>query len=177
MEYYLVTPHPEYTDAPRLLDFHNKMDVNDFYLNRSYNMPMRTVIQIHPNEHMDFTDYLFQSVPLFTDKAIQVILRFDSDFIYKELILLSPQNVLDQLYYLPFFHRFPSSVILEPASPHILEHSDAVPKLKISYSLPVFFVFLQNKCLLFMRLDLIESLLRNGVRGMALRKAMISVED
>ena len=176
MEYFWVTPHPDYTDAPRMLDFHDKLEMNDFYLDRSYNMPMRTVIRIHPNEHMDFTDYLFQSVPLFTDKAMKIIWQYDNDFVYKELILLSPQDGLDKLYYLPFFPRFPSDAILEPTSPHIIERTDVVPELKIPYSLPAFFVFLQHKCLLFMRLDLIESLLRNGSRGLALRKANICEE-
>jgi len=178
MEYFWVIPHPDYTDAPRMRDFHDKLKMNDFYLDRSHNIPMRTVIQIHPNEHMDFTDFLFQSVPLFTDKAMKVIWRFDNDFIYKQLILLSPQNSLDKLYYLPFFTRFPPSVILEPSSPHILERSDsdAAPKLKIPYTLPIFHVFFQHKCLLFVRLDLIESLLRNGVRGLALRRADVCAE-
>ncbi|MDR0469895.1 MAG: hypothetical protein LBH09_07980 [Peptococcaceae bacterium] len=176
MEYFWITPNPDYTDAPRLLDFHDKMDMNDFYFDRSCNMPMRTVIHIHPNEHMDFTDYLYQSVPLFTDKAMKVIWRYDNDFIYKELILLSPQDGLDKLYYLPFFSRFPSDVILEPSSSHLLERSGTVPKLNIPYTIPVFFVFSQHKCLLFMRLDLVESLLRNGSRGFALRKANVCVE-
>ena len=175
MEYYWAVPDPDYTDAPRLLDFHEKLNMNDFYLDRSYDMPKRTVIQVHPNEHMDFVDYLFQSAPLFTDKAMKVIWRFDNDFTYKEVILLSAQSGSNELYYLPFFQRFPPNVVLEPAPHQMLEKPSAIPELKIPYPLPVFFVFLQHKCLLFMRLDLIESLLRNGARGLGLRKAIVCV--
>jgi len=172
MEYFLVKPNPDYSDAPRFLDFHKKINMNDFYFNRSYGIPKRTLIRIHPNEHMDFTDYLFQSVPLFTDTAMQVIWKYDSDFIHKEVILLSTQDSIDKLYYLPFFQRFPSSVILEPSSVYLIERPDTVPLLKLPYSLPVFFVFLDVECMLFMRLDLVESLLRKGARGLSLRKTI-----
>ncbi|MDR0491268.1 MAG: hypothetical protein LBH28_08515 [Oscillospiraceae bacterium] len=173
MEYFLVKPHPDYTDAPLLRDFNDQLNGNDFYLDRSYNMPMRTTIQIMPNEHMDFTDYLYQTVPLFSDNAMKVIRCFDDDFIQKEIILFDTEHSLSQLYFLPFFPRFPSAVLSAPQLPHVMGRPDAVHELNIPYSLPVFFVFKEHKCFLFMRLDLTESLLREGARGLMLQKTII----
>ena len=177
MEYFLVSPHPDYIDAPQLRNINDLLNSNHFYYDQSYDMPMRTVIQLHPNEHMDFTDYLFQAVPLISKEAMTVIWRFDDDYVQKEIILFDQKNGLDKLYYLPFFPRFPRSVVAEPKNIISIGTPDVIPELTIPYTLPVFYVVWEVKCLLFMRLDVVESLLRNGVRGILLREANVSVRE
>jgi hypothetical protein len=176
VDYFLVMPHPAYTDAPRLLNFHEKLNMNDFYLDRSQNIPPRTVIQVHPNTHMDFTDYLFQSVPLISDQAMRIIWQYDTDFLCKSVILLSTEDSVDQLYHLPFFPRFAANVIKTPVPPLGLEYAEDVPELLLPYALPLFYVMENHQCLLFMRLDLMESLLRNNARGMAVKKVIVRTE-
>jgi hypothetical protein len=179
MDYFLIKPDLEYTDAPQLADLNQKLETTAFYNNQSYLMPMRTVVRLFANEHMDFTDYLYQFIPLFSERAIKVIQRFDDDFIHKQIILVDFKNAENSLYYLPFFPRFPAEVILEPDSTYALERTDPVVeiKLKVPYILPVFFVFWKRKCLPFMRLDVAESLLRNGCRGFLLREIKVFVEE
>jgi hypothetical protein len=173
MEYFMVRSNPDYDDAPRLREIDNSLNADHFRFDQSYNMPMRMTVPIMPNEHMDFTDYLFQSVPLFSDEAMKVILRFDDDFIRKEVILYSPEDGMNHLYHLPFFPRFPSDVIRAPGSPSALRNADTVPDLVIPYTLPAFFVVWESRTFLFMRLDLTESLLRNGARGLMLYKTIV----
>lgn len=173
MDYFLIRTHPEYIDAPRLSDFHEKLDTNHFYRNQSYNMPSRTIIKVYPNEHMDFTDYLFQSVPLFSERAMKLIWQFDDDFVHKQIILLSPVDKKDSLYYLPFFPRFPAGTIKTPLLSYGSCNWDNCGEivLHVPYLLPVFMVFPNQKCLLFMRLDVVETLLSNLCRGLLINKA------
>lgn len=177
MEYLLITPE-EYNDAPRLRDFHEKINANDFYQDRSYRIPMRTIIRIHPNEFMNFTDYLFQSVPLFSPRAMQVIWRFSRDFLYKEMILFDPEEAKDKLYYLPFFPRFPAAVMNSPAfSDDSCDlDDDQEVRLTVPYEAPMFYVVTPYLCLVFMRLDVVESLLRHSCRGFAIRKVTVEEE-
>jgi hypothetical protein len=178
MEYYLFSPNQDYSDAPKLSDIHDKWNTNHFYADRSYELPMRTVVHIRSNEHMDFTDYLFHSVPLFSEKAMKVIRMFDDDFIYKELVLFDPKNGFDQMYCLPFFPRFSDRSIVTPSSQSdvtLIYRAEKI-ELRVPYILPMFFVFQQGECRLFMRLDVVECLLRNGARGFALKKASVIEE-
>jgi hypothetical protein len=155
-DYFLIKQHPEYVDAPHLRDFHVKLDFTHFYRDKSYDMPQRTVLNVHPNEHVDFTDYLFQSVPFFSRRAMQLIWQFDRDFIHKQAILFSPKDQADNLYYIPFFPRFPAETVKliqsKPAS-GIASYLEAGITLQVPYILPVFFVFDKEKCLVLMRLD------------------------
>jgi hypothetical protein len=178
MEYFLVRPNPEYSDVPSLSDIHDKWNTNYFYADRSYEIPMRTVVHIRPNERIDFTDYLFRSVPLFSEKAMKVIWKFDDDYIHKELVLFDPKNGYDQMYYVPFFPRFPAETIVVPTSPSDVARMYSAERieLRVPYILPVFYIFPRGECRLFMRLDVVESLLRNGARGFLLQRANVVEE-
>ena len=179
MDYFLIKPDPEYTDAPRLADLSQKLETTPFYSNQSFSIPFRTVIRVHANEHMDFIDYLYQFLPLFSVRAMNTIWRFDNDFIHKQIILADFENAEDRMYYLPFFPRFSDEVIIEPVSSYMLERSSIVAdiKLRIPYVLPFFFVFWQRRCLPFIRLDVAEGMLRNGCRGFLLFEADVFVEE
>ena len=178
MGYFLIKSDPEYTDAPRLVGLNEKLDPTHFYTNQSHLIPMRTLVRISEYENTVFTDYLYQSIPLFSQRAMKSVLMFDDDFIRKEVILADFKNSQDEMYYLPFFPRFSSEVVLEPSSPYALERYvvTAALKLKLPYLLPVFFVFWQGRCLTVMRLDIVESMLRNGCKGFMLKEAEVIVE-
>ena len=175
MDYFLITQDQLYSDAPRMADLNQKLKIYPFYNNDPHLMAPRTLIQISADEHVDFIDYLFQSVPLISERVMGVVRNFEDDFIHKQVILADLKNGHDRMYYIPFFQRFSDEVILSPDSPNVIERGkpDIDIKLKIPYVIPVFFVFWKEKCYLFMRLDVVESLLRNGCRGFTMREAEI----
>jgi hypothetical protein len=173
MDYFLIKHDHEYTDAPRTAGLGRALNTAHFYNDLPQLIPMRTVVPIYANDHNDFTDYLYQTIPLLSDKATNVIRRFDDDFALKDIVLADPKNSEDRLYHLPFFPRFPEGVMLAPDSPYSLGSVEqrVEIRLRIPYVLPVFYVFWKGNCLPFMRLDVVESLLRNGCRGFVLWEA------
>jgi len=178
LRYCLIEQNLEYFDAPKVSDFHQKINKWSFYNDKSFEIPMRSVVNVLPNKNLDFVDYLFPSVPLITKRMREVIEKFESEFVIKEIILFDPESGLNELYYIPFFHRFESDVLQSPSWFEV-QHGDFEKQISISppFELPVFYVFHENTCLLFMRLDLIEALLRSGVRGLVLRNADVVCKE
>jgi len=178
MDYFLIKPHPEYSDIPLMNGFFEQLDRRDFLCDQSYNMPARTIVNIFRNEYTDFTDYPYHAVPLFSERAMKLIWQFDNDFVHKQIILLSKKDKLDQLYYLPFFPRFPTETIKSPSPPYNKCNWDDCGDivLHVPYLLPVFMVFPEPEWLLLMRLDVVETLLRNNCRGFTVQKAVVYEE-
>jgi len=173
LRYYRIQQNKEYANAPRTSDMNEKLDTKNFYLNRSYNIPLRTVINIHPNRNISRVDFLYQTIPLISSRIKDVIERFENGVIYKEVVLFDPETTWNQMYYIPFFYRLSSDVLLSPSIRELSsgrESTDPI-KLKLPHTLPVFCISNRSSYNLFMRIDLTESLLRNGARGLKLSEA------
>lgn len=169
MIYYLVETGRYESDLPDIKDLYHKINVKGFFENQSYQIGDRTILMVSSSPHTIYRDILLGSVPLFSERIMPVVQTFvPDDIIYKQIILLDPGQKKSSSYRLPFFRRFPAESLRQDKHGIWL----GVEKRELE-DCSVFYVRKDDKCQLFMGLDLIECLLRNGVAGIRLEPVMV----
>ena len=166
-EYFLIKPNPVYTDAPMPANLHSTLNTNDFYQDRPTEIPPRCVVELTHNPHVDFTDFVYRSIPLFSGRATDIIDLFMPSYIKKEIIFFDQKSAGDQMYRLLFLPRVHSAV------PLFEQGEISVWQLEVDDALPMFYALHNNECKVVVRLDLLESLLRNGCRGFTASPIMV----
>jgi hypothetical protein len=172
MRYYQIKQDFEYSRAPEIHGLGETFDAKCFRRDRSFELPMRTVVRAEPREHVDFVDYFYHTAPFFSEKAIDIVRMFEEDFIYKQIVLVNPKTTDSRIYVLPFFERLGAGALLETR--RMEGHGEIPARIRLSYPLPIFYLFDRGGgCNVVTRLDLAESLLRNGARGMKLLPVIV----
>ena len=158
MKYFLLHTDPQYTTAPDLLDWRDKIDPRYIRKGRSYRLPQRELLLIRENPDTVFTDVLSFPFFLVTQLGKDVICLYEPKTIFKELVLLDRANQAAEVYHLP-----------------ILDAVDCLAE-KLGKQALFFLDGLKNTYVA-ARLDLVESLLKRGARGIGLTPLEIVTES
>lgn len=158
MHYYLVRPL-EGIRVPEILNYNEVVPYKAFQQNRPGKIAKRTVCILQ--NRADLEEVLLFPLPLFGENARKSLNLFWWDRKYRELIFLDRAGSGSRkIYFLPFFPRIEGKVQKEAL---------VILKKPIPEDIPAVYVEEGERIHVILRLDLVESLLRNGLCGVNLQ--------
>lgn len=164
MRYYLVRPL-EGIREPEILNYNEVIPYKTFQQNRPGKIEKRTVCILQ--NRADLEDMLLSPLPLFSENARKSLNLFWWDRKYRELIFLDRAGSgSHKIYFLPFFPRIEGKVQKEAL---------VILKKPIQEDIPAIYVEEEEKIHVILRLDLVESLLRNGLCGVNLQPVSLEI--
>lgn len=168
MKYFLIKTDTLYTDIPDIKNWFTVFDKRDIDNETSYKIPNRLLLQILPNKKTIFTDVLSFPYFMVTEKLKDVIKMYEPTTIFKEIILLDSKNGLSKAYYLPILNKVDC---LSEKSELTLDKSsiiNAVLDLEKVKDNCIFKISSVKDSFYVIRLDMAESFLRRGAKGIGL---------
>ena len=171
MKYFLLKTDPQFDTVPEIVDWFRKIDRRDIRMGQSYKIESRQLFFIKGNPQTVFPDIL--SFPFFmvTEKLRDVIRMYEPRTIFKEIVLLDQQYPKTCTYHLPILEYVDC---LAPASRLTRDRStilEAVIDPEKTGDRSIFYVASVGNLYTAARLDIVESFLRRGAKGLGLREA------
>ena len=176
MRYFIIKQHKQYTDAPTVIDWYNKIDVRNIDKGNSSKLPHRILLNIHNNPHVFFTSIISEPIFLVTQEIRDTIKLYDKTIAYKQVVLLNMENALTKLYFMPIFEKvdcLSRESILNRTRSVIY---DAVLRKNSIKDQAIFQIGDANGVHIVARLDLVESILKREGRGIFLQTVTLRSE-
>lgn len=172
MKYFLLKTHPAYTIAPDIIN--SFLTFHPRYRNpgESYQLPDRYLLEIQPNADTVFTDIISSPYLLVSQLVKAVIRLYHPKMIFKEIVLVEAKNDLAEVYYMPILPlvnclhassqcNIDCSVIKHGVLDKSMLNDQKIFRIGDAYS--------ANGPYYVVHLDLAESILRRGARGIELK--------
>lgn len=169
MKYFLIQTNPLYVTAPDLIDWRDKISKRFVRQGVSYHIPKRELYFIRPNPNTIFPDVV--SFPFFivTKLIKEVIKMYEPKLVYKELVLLDREYKLCEVYHLPILPEVDClSSRSELSADHSMIKRGILNENCLRDSPSIFFIGGVRNTYVAARLDIVESMLRRGARGIGL---------
>lgn len=173
MRYYLITQDKGYIKVPKILDAYKVLSLNNTKPPSAKNLERRTIITMKAEEDTVYTDILTGSLFLVSETMKECMELFEPNLKFKEIILLEQTRREKQHYFLPQLQELDC---LTENSEYGFGHMEltkieiAEEKLKDK---AIFRIAGMEKDYIIARLDMVESLLRRGIKGMALEEVQV----
>lgn len=168
-DYFLLREDQTYSDAPYLLNWYSLINKKHIHTSRAYMLPKRTLLFLEKNPHVVFTDVLTKPLFLISEAFQQLLEIYEPAVQYKDVVLLDRKSALSCLYYLPILHEVDC---LNERSTFNLDRSvikSAVLEAEKIKHYSIFRIGGLPSTNIVVRLDLVESALRRGMRGFSLQ--------
>lgn len=159
---------PTYVDAPVISDWKGKVDPRNIKPGRSHLLEDRQVLGVLPNSHMVFTDVLSSPFFLLSSTCMDVVKMYEPYIISKQIVLLDFENRQKQLYFLPILQHISC---LAEGSRWNMDKSvlfEGVIDLEKVNDLGIFCLSDLKNMYTVIRLDVLESMLKRGAKGLAI---------
>ena len=166
MRYFLLKTDPKYNTSPVIENWYPTIDVRLICKEKGHKLPKRELLFIQSNPDTVFTDIIDFPFFLGTKMVRDVIKMYEPTTQFKEIILLDRKNATSEIYYIP-----------------LLEHCDCLaPESELSRGRDTLITAvldpekIEDRSIFYFvaRLDLVESLLRRGGRGIGLERCIIA---
>lgn len=173
MKYFLIKSDPQFDTAPDIKDWFGRIDRKNIRQGYSHKIDDRQLFFIQPNQNTCFIDIL--SFPFFmvTEELKDVIKAYEPHTLFKEIVLLDQQNAKSGIYHLPILEYVDC---LADSSKLTLDRSvimKAVINLDKIGDRSIFYVESVGNLHIIARLDIVESFLRRGAKGLLLEEVEI----
>lgn len=177
MKYFLLKTDSQFDTAPEIIDWFKRIDRRNIYLGKSHNIEKRQLFFIKENAHTVFPDVL--SFPFFmvTEGLRDVIQMYEPRTIFKEIVLLGQKYAETCTYYLPILEYVDC---LEPSSRLTMDRStilDGIIDRRKVDDRSIFYLAEVRNLYTIARLDIIESFLRRGAKGVSLEEVKIAYDE
>ena len=169
MSYFILEKHEAYT-PPRIKNWYKKIETNPLKHKRSNTTQKYATFPIEDHMQTVFVDLIIHPCLLISKKAMDIVKLYDTTLKFEQLLLYNPQNKQKQAYYLP---KLPQLDVLTANSQFNMDKSKIIHAevdSKKTHQKVLFQVANINHSCILIHLDLIESLLRQGVICMGLKK-------
>lgn len=177
MRYYLIIQDKGYINVPKMESVYQKLSDNGSKPPSVNNLKRRSIIEMKSKKETIFPDILVGGLFLVSEKSKECISLFEPNMHFKEIILLDKRRKVKQHYFLPIFFEVDC---LTKNSEFSFGHME-LKKIEIDESKlkdkAIFRIAGIEKNYIIARLDMIESLLRRGIKGMALEEIYVSKID
>ncbi len=171
MRYYLVRPLKGIRE-PEILNYNEVIPYRAFLENKPWKINKQTVCIFQ--KESDLESMLLSPFPLFGKELKQSLDLFWWDREYRELIFLERTGKKRQMvYFLPFFPRIAGSLRIketESGLETVIFQEEVIPE-----DYPAVYLREGEQIHVILRLDLVESLLRNGLCGINLYQIKIEL--
>lgn len=173
MDYFIITQDKRYTDAPNIINWFDKIDVKNICPARSYYLPKRLLLEIRNNPEVVFTDIVSFPFFLVSDICKQMIQKYEPRTPFKQIVLMDMKTHKMSLYHLPILKKIDclstDSVLNQDKS--VIEKM-VLQKDRIE-GLSIFQIDGVKSNYTVIRLDLLESILRRGAKGIAIEQVEV----
>ena len=169
MKYYLLNWEETGNPVPRIRNWMERLDYRAVQKRELEKLPERTILFLEENPDTLFSDVVELPFLLVSKMFWDVSKMYDVPVRGKEMVLLDGANGFAEIYYMPVYPRYDclsKETIFN--NDHSMIRELMLDKNKIKYVPPVFEVAEVEKDYLICRLDLIESVLRRGAKGIKL---------
>lgn len=173
MKYFLIRTHPLYTAAPDVINWFSVFDKRNIKPDTSYKLPDRTLLKFRPHLNTVFCDIVSFPYLLVSNIIKELVLLYQPKTIFKEIILMDDQNDLAEVYYLPIL---PEIDCLHDTSEMNNDRSvikRAVLDVNKIAGEKFFRIGGLMNAYYIVHVDLAESMLRRGARGVGLTPAAL----
>ena len=173
MKYFLLKTDPQYDTYPQIIDWYKKIDHRNICIGRSHVIDHRQLFFIQENINTIFPDIL--SIPFFmvTDLPKDVIKMYEPKTVFKEIVLLDSKNAKTCTYHLPIL---PHIDCLCPSSELTIDRSTILSPVIDTRKVgdqSIFYLSGVKNLYTVARLDIIESFLRRGLKGIGLSEMKV----
>lgn len=170
MRYFLIKEDPKITQRPFILNLHDKLDIRLIHPESAYKLPERELVLIKSHPETVFTDIISSPLFLISEKIRKTVNMYEPRVPMKELVLLDKANGKAERYFLPIFEEVDC---LGGESIFNLDHSE-IRKIVLDQGRigdhSIFRIAGVGKQYIIGNLDIVESILKRGCRGMQLEQ-------
>lgn len=105
MKYYFIMEDKKMIDTPEIMNWYQKLNVEDIKMGTYHKIPNRLVLQIKSNSNIFFPEVLFYPCFMIGKKIKDILKLYEPTMRYKEVILLDVQNEKSSVYYIPYLEE------------------------------------------------------------------------
>lgn len=173
MKYFLIEEDDRIINSPRVIGWHNKIDIRNIHPGSAGRLPGRELLFIKENPETIFTDIISNPFFLVSEKVKKVIQMYEPKTIIKELVLLDSKYEKVERYFLPVFEELDC---LAKESILNLDHNEIKKAVLIQERLEghaIFRIAGVGMQYIVGNLEIVESFLKREVIGMSLKELQI----
>ena len=170
MKYFLIKMDQKFNTAPEIKGWFDKIKHRDICVERSHNIEKRQLLFIESNPNTVFPDVLTFPFFLVSETVRNVIHSYGPNIIFKEIILLDSKHAKTFTYYLPILKCINCLFDSTKLTGDKYSALNAVIDAGSVGDNVIFSLANSSDFNVVMRLDLVESILSRGAKGMELRE-------
>lgn len=168
MKFFLMHSDPRYVDSPEILNWSGQIDPRNIHPDRSYKIARRQILTVRPNPNIVFVDVISSPFLLISKRCMEVVKLYEPQTLFKQIILLDMETPQRETYYLPILKPI---CCLAEGSRWNMDKSvllKGVLDLEMVGTTSIFQLADSKTVYTVIRLDVLESMLKRGARGMAI---------
>lgn len=168
MRYFLLHSNPRYVDSPEFLDWSGTINPRDICPGHSYKIERRQILDVRPNPNLVFIDVISSPFLLLSKRCMEVVTLYEPQVISKQIILLDMNTPQRETYYLPILKHIHC---LAEGSEWNLDKSvlrKGIIDLESVGDTGIFQLADMKNPYTVVRLDVLESMLKRGARGVGI---------
>lgn len=179
MEYFYMRQDERYSDVPTLRPLHEQLDLWKLEQLKPEDIPTPLILDMQASKESTFLDYMEGVFPLVSASLMQVLKLYAPQTICKHVMLLHTELSMHQNMYLPFLEDIE---VMEEESEVASEPIDFKPMpvrldpTKLGKR-SVFQIRESHRSLVIVRLDVAESILRRGLRGVRFAPVSLALKE
>ena len=166
MKYFLLETDKKISQLPQIVQLHDKIDVRDIHRESAYKIAHRQLLTVNP-------DVISTPVFLLSQGAKGVVEMYEPWTVWRETVLLDRENEKVSRYFLPFFEE------VDCLSKHAVFNlnrsllKEIVLDGKKLRGHAIFRIAGVEKAYIVGNLDVVESMLKRGLRGIGLTELQV----
>ncbi|MBU3134565.1 hypothetical protein KPL40_19335 [Clostridium gasigenes] len=173
MDYFLLKQDERYTNTPRIIDAFKKIDVRNINLLNAHKIEDIIIFKVQADDNCEFLDILDSQLFLISYEMKRIIEKHNRDILFKTLPLIDQLHDRQENYYLPIFEEIEAlSDNAELNLNKTVVKKIVLDKEKIQDK-KIFKIKESSKTLIVVRLDVAESLLRRGFKGIKFERLQV----
>ena len=169
MDYFMIKQDGRFNYTPILLNVSQKIDKGWIRKEEQYKIP--EIVSFHLKEQMaiQYPDFMDRQLTIISKAMKKVVSMYEPDLCLKTISLIEAKKGINMIYYLPIFERVDCihkdcidsrKLIMQ----HMILDQDKLPECSI------FQLATDQKNILIVRLDLLESMLRRNMKGITFER-------
>lgn len=173
MKYFLLETDKKISQLPQIVQLHDKIDVRDIHRESAYKIAHRQLLTVKGDTDTFYPDIISTPVFLLSQGAKRVVEMYEPRTVWREAVLLDRKNEKVSQYFLPIFEEVDC---LAENAVFNLNHSllkEIVLDGKKLRGHAIFRIAGVEKAYIVGNLDVVESMLKRGLRGIGLTELQV----
>lgn len=173
MKYYCLAIDKRYSEAPVIKNWYGKIERENITEEKSYLLQQRELLEIVENKNVFFTDIVVFPFFLVSDLCKNVISMYAPKTKFKQVVLMDMKTNKYQMYHLPVLKKVNSIETKKKIGNIIIKESALMVHKDDIGDLGIFQVETNGKTNTIIRLDMLESMLRRGAKGIGIQEIKV----